>query len=53
MTWVDEFDASRCAPTRTRPEDAKTARITCAEGIGLVRTEHMFFGTGEILAVRR
>lgn len=36
------------------PEDAATARRNGAEGIGLVRTEHMFFGAGErIKAVRR
>ena len=35
-------------------EDALTARANGAEGIGLVRTEHMFFGSGERLrTVRR
>jgi|TARA_B110000967_G_scaffold198768_1_gene232272 pyruvate,orthophosphate dikinase len=36
------------------PEDAKVARENGAEGLGLVRTEHMFFGSGERLkTVRR
>ena len=54
MTWVDEFRRLKVLANADTPEDAKTARDNGAEGIGLVRTEHMFFGTGErIMAVRR
>ena len=35
-----------CAPTPTRRDDAKVAREFGAEGIGLFRTEHMFYGEG-------
>ncbi len=51
MEWAD---AARTLDVRTNadtPEDTKTAREFGAEGIGLCRTEHMFFGTG-IDAVR-
>ena len=34
------------------PRDARQARLFGAEGIGLCRTEHMFFEEGRILAVR-
>ena len=54
MTWVDELRRLKVLANADTPEDAKTARDNGAEGIGLVRTEHMFFGTGErIMAVRR
>ena len=54
MTWVDELRRLKVLANADTPEDAKTARDNGAEGIGLVRTEHMFFGTGErIRTVRR
>ena len=53
MEWVDEHPpAARSAPTPTRrPTRAPRARFG-AEGIGLCRTEHMFFQPERILAVR-
>ena len=44
--------SSACAPTPIRPNDAKVARDFGAEGIGLCRTEHMFFEAERIDAVR-
>ena len=52
MGWVD---AARRLGVRTNadtPHDAATARSYGAEGIGLCRTEHMFFDEAKILAVR-
>jgi len=52
MEWAD---ARRTLAVRTNadtPEDAKRAREFGAEGIGLCRTEHMFFGDDRISAVR-
>ena len=52
MAWVD---ATRTLHIRTNADtatDARTARKFGAEGIGLCRTEHMFFATDRILAVR-
>jgi phosphoenolpyruvate synthase/pyruvate phosphate dikinase len=45
--------SSACAPTPTRRTDAEVARAFGAEGIGLCRTEHMFFDEDRILAMRR
>ena len=54
MSWVDETRSLKVLANADTPEDATTARDNGAEGIGLVRTEHMFFGTGErIRTVRR
>jgi pyruvate,orthophosphate dikinase len=54
MSWVDRERALRVFANAYTPEDAAVARANGAEGIGLVRTEHMFFGTGErIRTVRR
>ncbi|HEX3808622.1 MAG TPA: pyruvate, phosphate dikinase [Rhizomicrobium sp.] len=53
MEWAD---AMRCLKVRTNadtPNDAETARKFGAEGIGLCRTEHMFFEPDRILAVRQ
>ena len=52
MSWVD---ANRHLKVRTNadtPQDAKQAVIFGAEGIGLCRTEHMFFGEDRIPAMR-
>ncbi len=54
MSWVDAFRTTRVLTNCDTPEDATLARMNGAEGIGLVRTEHMFFGSGDrIRAVRR
>ena len=51
MEWADDVRTLDVRTNADTPEDAKTARGFGAEGIGLCRTEHMFFGTG-IDAVR-
>lgn len=51
MEWADEVRSLDIRTNADTPEDAKNARQFGAEGIGLCRTEHMFFGTG-IDAVR-
>ena len=43
MSWVDAFRTTRVLTNCDTPEDATLARTNGAEGIGLVRTEHMFF----------
>ena len=52
MTWVDAARRLRVRANADTPEDAVRARAFGAEGIGLCRTEHMFFGPDRILAVR-
>jgi pyruvate,orthophosphate dikinase len=52
MEWVDEVRRLRVRTNADTPEDARTARAFGAEGIGLCRTEHMFFAPERILAVR-
>jgi pyruvate, orthophosphate dikinase len=52
MQWVDEFRRLRVRTNADTPTDARTARAFGAEGIGLCRTEHMFFQPERILAVR-
>ncbi|HTJ44871.1 MAG TPA: pyruvate, phosphate dikinase, partial [Kofleriaceae bacterium] len=52
MTWVDEVRRLRVRTNADTPTDATTARAFGAEGIGLCRTEHMFFQPDRILAVR-
>jgi pyruvate,orthophosphate dikinase len=53
MKWADRFRKLRVRTNADTPEDAKRAREFGAEGIGLCRTEHMFFEPDRILAVRR
>lgn len=53
MDWVDEFRTMGVRTNADRPEDALKAREFGAEGIGLCRTEHMFFEGERIVAVRR
>jgi pyruvate,orthophosphate dikinase len=53
MTWVDSARKLRVRTNADTPTDAQTARNYGAEGIGLCRTEHMFFGEDKILAVRQ
>jgi pyruvate,orthophosphate dikinase len=52
MEWADEFRRLRVRTNADTPEDAKRARGFGAEGIGLCRTEHMFFEGDRIDAVR-
>ena len=51
MEWADDVRTLDVRTNADTPDDVKTARSFGAEGIGLCRTEHMFFGTG-IDAVR-
>ena len=53
MQWVDAARTLRVRANADTPEDAVRARAFGAEGIGLCRTEHMFFGADRILAVRQ
>lgn len=52
MEWVDEFRAMGVRTNADTPHDAEVARQFGAEGIGLCRTEHMFFEGDRIDAVR-
>ena len=53
MTWADGVRTLGVRANADTPEDAARARSFGAEGIGLCRTEHMFFGEHRILAMRR
>ena len=53
MSWVDEVRSLKVRANAETPEDARTARSFGAEGIGLCRTEHMFFDDARIVAIRR
>jgi len=52
MTWVDAFRTMGVRTNADTPEDAQKALDFGAEGIGLCRTEHMFFGEHRIQAMR-
>ena len=52
MAWADKYRSLEIRTNADTPADAKQARIYGAEGIGLCRTEHMFFETDRIAAVR-
>jgi pyruvate,orthophosphate dikinase len=52
MRWADRMRTLRVRTNADNPEDARVARAFGAEGIGLCRTEHMFFEPNRILAVR-
>ena len=52
MRWVDETRRLKVRTNADTPHDAAVGRKFGAEGIGLCRTEHMFFDPGRILAVR-
>ncbi|MBI3707095.1 MAG: pyruvate, phosphate dikinase, partial [Proteobacteria bacterium] len=52
MSWADEFRELKVRANAETPLDAKTAKRFGAEGIGLCRTEHMFFDAERIVAVR-
>ncbi len=53
MKWTDEIRRLKVRTNADTPEDAKRARDFGAEGIGLCRTEHMFFGANRIDYVRQ
>ena len=52
MEWADKYRVLKVRTNADTPHDAQVARSFGAEGIGLCRTEHMFFGEGRITAVR-
>jgi pyruvate,orthophosphate dikinase len=52
MEWADEFRRLGVRANADNPEDAARARSFGAEGIGLCRTEHMFFDGERLAAVR-
>ncbi len=52
MGWADEYRALKVRTNADTPVDAKKARELGAEGIGLCRTEHMFFEADRIAAFR-
>ena len=52
MVWADQARRMKVRTNAETPADAETARKFGAEGIGLCRTEHMFFEAERIVAVR-
>ena len=52
MSWADDVRVLKVRANADTPEDAATALKFGAEGIGLCRTEHMFFGGDRITAMR-
>ena len=52
MAWADKYRRLKVRTNADTPADAKKARELGAEGIGLCRTEHMFFETDRISAFR-
>ena len=53
MEWADKVRRLRVRTNAETPDDCRTAREFGAEGIGLCRTEHMFFDADRITAVRQ
>ena len=53
MSWADKIRKLKIRTNAESPEDAKQAIKFGAEGIGLCRTEHMFFDETRILAMRK
>ena len=53
MEWADKHRRMRVRTNAETPDDCKMARQFGAEGIGLCRTEHMFFDANRISAVRQ
>ena len=53
MDWADEIRKLKIRTNAETPEDARQAIRFGAEGIGLCRTEHMFFDEARILAIRK
>jgi pyruvate,orthophosphate dikinase len=52
MSWADKFRRLKIRTNADNPHDAELARSFGAEGIGLCRTEHMFFGPDRIAPMR-
>ena len=52
MAWADSLRVMKVRANAETPLDARTARKFGAEGIGLCRTEHMFFDSARIIAMR-
>ena len=52
MSWADKYRTMGVRTNADTPRDARKARELGAQGIGLCRTEHMFFGEGRIDAFR-
>src|SRR3546814_9171707 len=52
MAWADKVRRMKVRTNAETPQDAQVARDFGAEGIGLCRTEHMFFDAARITAVR-
>ena len=52
MTWADEIRTMKVRTNADTPHDASQGRKFGAEGIGLCRTEHMFFDSSRIAAMR-
>ncbi|MGN0625278.1 MAG: pyruvate, phosphate dikinase [Oscillospiraceae bacterium] len=52
MEWADKYRKLQVRTNADTPADAKKARSLGAQGIGLCRTEHMFFNDGRIAAIR-
>ncbi|MBF0348791.1 MAG: pyruvate, phosphate dikinase [Magnetococcales bacterium] len=52
MEWVDGFARMKVRANADTPDDARVARKFGAQGIGLCRTEHMFFGADRIIHMR-
>ena len=53
MSWADKARKLGIRTNADNPKDAEIARNFGAEGIGLTRTEHMFFGPDRIMAMRQ
>src|SRR5690606_31156786 len=52
MSWADKLRRMKVRTNAETPADARMARSFGAEGIGLCRTEHMFFDDDRIVAMR-
>ncbi len=52
MTWADKFRTLKIRTNADQPDQSRNAVAFGAEGIGLCRTEHMFFGEGKIGPMR-
>ena len=53
MEWADKYRTLKIRTNADSPEDSQRAREFGAQGIGLCRTEHMFFGGARTLAIRQ
>lgn len=53
MEWADKYRTLKVRTNADSPEDSQRAREFGAQGIGLCRTEHMFFGGTRTLAIRQ